>query len=927
MSMKDIFHDSPFGGGGDNGGRRKIPSFRLHKKLLAFFGVVLALFIIFPAFATFYTDLLWFDALDLTGVFWTRLLPQWFLLAAAGAAAFVILSINWLRALKVASNQLDPEEENPLNKKRSWLLLLGIAALVSLMNGMGVRSEWAMVLSYLNSSEFGVTDPIFGHDIGFYVFSLPFFQLLQGWLLGVLTTALIGSAAIYVLGLLPTIRETNRFSFPSYARGHLSVLGALAIFTWGLNIWLERFNLLFSEQGVVFGAGYTDIHAKLLGLNVMLALAGIVGALLLVNIFRRTWRLAIGAVVLLIAANVILRGLYPGIVQKYSVEPNEFQKEEMYIQYNIDNTLRAYELDDLKIVDFTPDDYVTREDLDKDPETMRNLRLWDYRPLLRAYKQLQEIRSYYDFEDVDIDRYNFDGSYTQVMLSARELDLEQLQNPTWVNMHLEFTHGYGIVMNSVNDVDESGKPVLYVKDLPPSIDVPLTIDKPQIYYGEKQTPYVLVKTSIKEFDYPMGDSNARSTYSGSGGVSVGSLWRRLLFALRFRDSQILFTDAISPESRIMFFRSVRERLNKVAPFLLFDTDPYLTVIGGRLVWIQDAYTVTGNYPYSEPVTGTNQNRVNYIRNSVKIAVDAYDGSLHFYIADPDDPMIQTWAKIFPGLFAPLLEASPEFCSHCRYPKGLFLTQSQIYSTYHMSDPNTFYNKEDVWQLSTENKQGSLDAYYVIMRMAGEEKAEFALIAPFMPMGRDNMIAWIAGRSDAPNYGEILVYQFPKQKLIYGPAQVEALVDQNPNISAQLSLWSQRGSAVIRGNLLVIPIGNSLLYVQPLYLRAENSDLPELKRVIVSTGGKVAWAETLDGALENLVGEAQVKTRPVESGGETPAGPTAPAATGSSADLARQAKKHFDSAQQAARSGDWARYGQEIANLQAVLESLLANTGD
>ncbi|MEA3508480.1 MAG: UPF0182 family protein, partial [Synergistota bacterium] len=299
----------------------------------------------------------------------------------------------------------------------------------------------------------------------------------------------------------------------------------------------------------------------------------------------------------------------------------------------------------------------------------------------------------------------------------------------------------------------------------------------------------------------------------------------------------------------------------------------------------------------------------------------------FYIADPDDPMIQTWAKIFPGLFAPLLEASPEFCSHCRYPKGLFLTQSQIYSTYHMSDPNTFYNKEDVWQLSTENKQGSLDAYYVIMRMAGEEKAEFALIAPFMPMGRDNMIAWIAGRSDAPNYGEILVYQFPKQKLIYGPAQVEALVDQNPNISAQLSLWSQRGSAVIRGNLLVIPIGNSLLYVQPLYLRAENSDLPELKRVIVSTGGKVAWAETLDGALENLVGEAQVKTRPVESGGETPAGPTAPAATGSSADLARQAKKHFDSAQQAARSGDWARYGQEIANLQAVLESLLANTGD
>lgn len=929
MSMKDIFEK-----GGEGMKDFKLPSFRFRKSLWIILGLLVLSFVLFPAFARFYTDYLWFEALDLTSVFWTRIIPQWILFAVAAAAAFLIFAFSWLRARRGAK-KLDESGETPLHAKGAGFMVLGAAVLLSVMNGLGVRGEWAMVLRFLNRTPFGHTDPIFGKDVGFYVFQLPFYDFLQDWLLGVLVTALLGSALIYVMGWLPKIREENRFSFPPQARRQLTFLGAAAVFAWGAGFWIQRFDLLFSASGVVFGAGYTDIHARLLAINIMLALSAIVGVLLLLNIFKRTWKMAAIAVVLLVATNIVVMGIYPGIVQKYIVEPNEFQKEQPYIRYNIDKTLTAYGLDSLNIVDYSPETTVTAEDIDKEEDIIRNVRLWDYRPLLRSYKQLQEIRSYYDFEDVDIDRYTFDGNYRQVMLSTRELDLAQLQSPSWVNMHLEFTHGYGITMNPVNEVDREGKPVFFIKDLPPEINVPLTIDRPQIYYGEKRQPYVLVMTKTKEFDYPMGSANVRTTYEGSGGVGIGSLLRRLAFAVRFADSQILFTDATLPESRIMFHRSIGERVRKVAPFLFYDSDPYMTVQDGRLVWIQDAYTVTDSYPYSEPVN-ISGGRINYIRNSVKIAVDAYDGHMTFYVADPDDPLIQTWAKIFPDMFTSMDEASEAFCAHRRYPKGLFSIQSEIFRTYHMEDANTFYNKEDVWEFPKAGVSGALDAYYLVMRLAGEEKAEFMLISPFTPSGRDNMIAWIAGRSDPPNYGELLVYKFPKQQLIYGPRQVEALIDQTPEISAQLSLWSQRGSDVIRGNLLVIPMGESLLYVQPLYLRASNSDLPELKRVIVSSGGRVAWAENLDDALENLLGSRPIAApEPTEEGGieideqtlETGRPRVSPEAPeGSPAELARRAEQHFEAAQDALQRGDWARYGEELESLEALIRQLVTVTG-
>ena len=927
MSMKDIFQR-----GGEEGRNYKMPTFRFKKSLWIILGLLVLAFILFPAFARFYTDYLWFDALEFSSVFWTMILPQWVLFAVATAVAFVVFSTIWISARRGAK-KLDEAGETPLHGKGSGLIVLAASILLAVMNGLGVRGEWAMVLRFLNRTPFGHIDPIFGKDVGFYVFELPFYSFLQDWLLGVLVTALLGSALIYVMGWLPRIREENRFSFPPQARRHLTFLGAIAVFAWGAGFWIERFDLLFSPSGAVFGAGYTDIHARLLGINIMLALSAIVGVLLLMNAFKRTWKLAIVAVVLLVASNIVIRGVYPGIVQKYIVEPNEFQREEPYIRYNIDSTLKAYDLDTVKTVPFYPDTSISRKVLEEEESIIRNIRLWDYGPLLRSYKQLQEIRSYYDFPDVDIDRYEFDGDYRQVVLAARELDVAQLQNPTWMNMHLEFTHGYGIVMNYVNEIDPEGKPLLIIQDIPPKIEVPVDIDRPQIYYGEKRQPYVLVKTKILEFDYPMGGANVRTTYEGTGGVEIGSLLRRLAFAVRFTDSQILFTDAILPESRIMFHRSIEERIRKVAPFLLYDSDPYLTVQDGRLVWIQDAYTVTGRYPYSEPVD-VGAGMINYIRNSVKVAVDAYDGDLTFYITDPEDPLVQNWARIFPDLFTPAEEAPESYSAHWRYPRDLFTIQSDIFRTYHMKDTNTFYNKEDVWEFPRAGTAGTMEPYYVIMRLAGYEEPEFLVMSPFTPSGRDNMIAWIAGRSDEPNYSELLVYEFPKQELIYGPRQVEALIDQHPEISAQLSLWTQRGSDVIRGNLLVIPMGESLLYVQPLYLRAERSDLPELRRVIVSSGGRVAWDETLNGALERLLGSRPVAAPAPDQEGEIKMEVPRPdrpfelpeLPEGTAAELARRAQEHFEAAQEAARRGDWARYGEEIEKLEAVIRRLVVTTG-
>jgi uncharacterized membrane protein (UPF0182 family) len=550
--------------------------------------------------------------------------------------------------------------------------------------------------------------------------------------------------------------------------------------------------------------------------------------------------------------------------------------------------------------------------------------LWDYRPLKTTYAQIQEIRSYYEFTDVDIDRYWIDGQYRQVTLATRELDPEQLQNRTWVNEHLEFTHGYGIVMSPVNEVSREGLPDLWVRDLPPTTLSDLPIERPEIYYGEKGASYVFVKTLVEEFDYPKGDTNVRTHYQGRGGVPIDSFIKRLAFSYRFGDSQILFTQALTPDSRIMLYRTIQDRVRRIAPFLAYDRDPYLVVANGRLVWLQDAYTVSDRYPYSKPYN----DQFNYIRNAVKVAIDAYDGIPTFYIADPTDPLIQSYATIYPTLFVPISEMPKSLRDHVRYPEDLYRVQAQVYATYHMREANVFYNKEDVWAIPEETFQGNqlpLEPYYVVMRLLGETDEEFLLMQPFTPATKNNLIAWMAARCDGDKYGDLVVYKFPKQELIYGPLQVEARIDQDPTISAQLSLWNQRGSQVIRGNLLVIPIAQSLIYFEPIYLQAETGQIPELRRVVVAFGDRVAMEETLDQTLAAVFGPAPIiasTSPPVQStGGSLPA-----ASSAELADLARSAQAHYDAAQAALRSGNWAKYGEELEALRQDLDNLVRLTG-
>ncbi|PWB80352.1 MAG: UPF0182 family protein, partial [Candidatus Methylomirabilota bacterium] len=602
-------------------------------------------------------------------------------------------------------------------------------------------------------------------------------------------------------------------------------------------------------------------------------------------------------------------------LQRFRVVPNEIAAESPYITHNIRFTRQAYGLDRIDEREFPAEDTLTREELRRNDLTIKNIRLWDHRPLLTTYGQLQEIRTYYKFVDVDNDRYLIDGEYRQIMLSAREMSYQHLPGQSWINEHLIFTHGYGVVFGPVNRITPEGLPEFFIKDIPPVSTTPIKVTRPEIYYGELDNDYVIVGTRAQELDYPSGEKNVYSTYTGQGGVPLNSFGRKLLFATRFGTMKILLSQDLTPDSRIMYYRQIAERVKRAAPFLLFDRDAYL-VIGrdGRLFWIIDAYTTSDMYPYSEPIRGVG----NYIRNSVKAVVDAYNGSVSFYLADLDDPLIKAYDRAFPGLFQPLDAMPDDLKAHLRYPQGMFNVQARLYSTYHMQDPQVFYNKEDLWSIPAE-----MEPYYTIMRLPGEAKEEFILLLPFTPNRKDNMIAWLAARSDPPHYGKLTAFNFPKAKLVYGPRQINARIDQDSFISQQLSLWSQRGSTVIRGSLLAIPIERSLLYVQPLYLAAEKGSLPELKRIVVAQGNQIAMEETLDTALAKVFGGSARAT--VEA--RIPPSPGVPSAVDSSVKaLVTRAYDHYTRAQELLRQGNFAGYGEEVKRLESALKELRARAG-
>jgi uncharacterized membrane protein (UPF0182 family) len=917
--------------------------------------VVLA--ILFFTLLDLYTDLAWLETLGVSSILWKRILSEWLLFLGAWIVATAVLIANWWLARRLAGgdqmtvlwlrqrrsgDQISAEPTTRVIAARvADGLLAGLAVLVGLFFALPARGMWLTALQSFSATPFGQGDPILGNDLSYYVFRLPWLKFLQGWFLWLILASLAGAALVY-LASYSASRLTPRaqvvgvrqpwLRLPRPAERHLLVLGAiaLALVAWGYQLNIPR--LLYSTSGAAYGAGYTDVHGRLPVMYLLTAIAALGAGILLAGLFVRIRWLPYVVVGVWLLVAFLGGSIYPSMLQRLAVEPNELTREREYIDYTIQSTRAAYGLDDVAEVNFDVSEEPVPLDLAANDSTIKNIRLWDYRPLLRTYGQLQEIRLYYAFTDVDVDRYRLGDDYRQVTLVAREIAHDELPQPaqTWVNRHLIYTHGSGIVLSPVNEVVEEGLPDLWVRDIPPQSSYPeLAITRPEIYYGELTDEYVIVNTLEQELDYPSGDQNVYTTYEGSGGVVLDSVLKRLAYALRLGSSQILLSGSITPESRLLWHRTIEQRVQAVAPFLTYDPDPYPVIVDGRLVWLLDAYTVTDRYPYSDPIA-TTFGAINYIRNSVKVVMDAYNGTLTFYVIDPDDPLIATYMSIFPALFKPVEEMDPALVEHWRYPEGMFRIQAAKFQTFHMTDPQVFYNQEDLWNWAEEVVTGErvrIEPYYVNMRLPGESDTEFVLMMPYTPSTKQNMVAWLYARNDGEHYGELGVYKFPKQRLVYGPMQVESRIDQDPTISQQLSLWNQRGSQVIRGNLLVIPVDNAILYVEPIYLQAEASQLPELRRVIVAYGNRIAMAETLAAALAQVMGAGEAIEPPADSQvGELPVGQDLPPVLeGELGALIRQADAHYQAAQDCLQAGDWTCYGQEMDALERVLEALVAET--
>ncbi|HSC71925.1 MAG TPA: UPF0182 family protein [Candidatus Methylomirabilis sp.] len=830
-----------------------------------------------------YADWLWFREVQFTSVFVTVLRTEVLLGVVTSAAFFVILYGNVALARRLAPRDVlvvaddalglpSPEILEPALRR----LALPVSVALALIAGWMGTGRWELVLKALHATPFGIRDPLFDQEVAFYVFQLPLWTSLYGWLMWALVLAGLAAITVYFCTRGRQVSPEG-LAIARRARGHLLVLAALLLLLKAAGYRLAMFDLLFSQRGVAFGAGYADVHAQLPVLKALMVLAVLAALLCLVTIRLRSWRPLLGGVAALVGVAILGGVVYPGVIQRYRVSPNEIVTERPYIDFNIRYTRLAYGLDNIEEREFPADQTLTLQDLQKNDATLNNIRLWDTRPLLATYSQLQEIRTYYKFTDIDIDRYVINGEYRQVTLSPRELSAQALPSRIWINERLTYTHGYGAVVSPVNRVTREGLPEFWVKDIPPVASSDLRITRPELYFSELATDYVFVHTRAKEFDYPAGNQNVYTTYEGQGGIPLGSFWHKALFAARLGDLKLLLSNDLIPGSRVLIYRNIRERVQRIAPFFRYDPDPYLVIsAAGRLVWLLDGYTVSDRFPYATPTRGLG----NYVRNAVKVTVDAYEGTVHFYVADPADPLIRTTARIFPGLLQPLDAMPADLRAHLRYPEGLFQIQTRMYAVYHMRDTQVFYNKEDLWSLPVRFVEGqaqAMEPYYLILRLPGEPKEEFVLLIPFTPSKKDNLAAWLAARSDPPHYGKLVVYTFPKQKLIYGPRQIEARIDQDSFISQQLSLWSQRGSQVIRGNLLVVPIERSLVYVQPLYIAAEQGQLPELKRVIVGFGDRIVMEETLDGALARVFGGESPRAA-VEASPAPPAGPEAEAKT-------------------------------------------------
>ena len=888
-----------------------------------------------PAVAEFYTDWLWFREVGYEHVFLRSLTVRAIVATAAGLAAFAVLGGNLLLAMRalrprpfmVATPQgpqtitVDPKSLKPL--------ILLAAAFISLMIGLFAGGQWETWLYFLHGVPFGKADPILGRDIGFYIFTLPLLEHVQGLLFFVFFLTTVVAVAAYLLGGEIALDPVRGVYVSKPAILHIGLLAAAFLLILAFGAWLQIPQLLTGRSGVVSGASYVDVHARMPALRALIG-ASVVAALIAVwaaVTARGVARLAAAVGLYLLVA---LGGpAYAAIIQRFVVAPNEQVQETPFIMHNIEATRAAFGLDKVTERPLSGEARLTRADLERNQSTIENVPLWNDRPLLDTFSQIQEIRTYYDFVAVDNDRYTIDGKYRQIMLSARELNSQSLPSRTWINEHLTFTHGYGLTLGPVNEVTREGLPVLFIRDLPPVSTHDLTVTQPAIYYGELPNDHVFVRTKTEEFDYPRGDDNVFTSYAGEGGVQLSNFWRRLMFAIRFKSTDTLFSSSLTPDTRVMLHRRIADRMKRIAPFLTYDPDPYLVISQGRLLWMQDVYTTSERYPYSTNVRSA-MSPLNYIRNSVKVTVDAYHGTTTFHVVDPEDPIAKTIGRMFPGLLQPLDVMPEDLRTRLRYPQEIFSIQANMFATYHMLNPAVFYNREDQWEIPAFDVGGQsqvMHPYYTIMKLPGETGPEYIQMLPYTPRQKDNLAAWMVARSDGANYGKLAVFQFPKQTVIFGPKQVAARISQDQVIAPQITLWNQQGSEVIQGTLLVIPIEESLIYIRPLYLKATGSSIPELKRVIVAYQNQIVMEETLDAALARIFpadGRRQPAADAPPPAAKEGQPPVAAPLEGSAADLAvlaAQAQAHYQRALEAQRAGNWALYGEEIRRLGEVLDRM------
>jgi uncharacterized membrane protein (UPF0182 family) len=902
-------------------GRPRRPSAR--KVVLAIVAALFLVFVVFPWFGGFATDWLWFREVHFEPVFFTALVWRSALFLAGAAVAFGLVYGN----VRIATAELsgfpalyvDRGGGIRVDISRFVPRLFVVASIfVAFVSGLSASALWMTMLMALHGKPVGAVDSLFGRDIGFYLFTLPAISAALNTLLILTVLSLVVSAVVYGLRGELVLPPRKTSAGPGAAR-HLGILLALVFVMLGVRLWIVgAAQLLYSDTGPLLGASYTDVHVSLPAIRLSAIVAMLAAAIVIYGVVRRQliWY-AFVSVLLYAGVGIVFRGIAPTLVQKFSVAPNELSRERPYIAQHIAATRRAWRIDSVQTRELEGDVQLTMADIKANAPTIDNVRLWERDLLKQTFGQLQEIRTYYDFFSVNDDRYMIDGRYRQIHLSARELNTASLPTRNFINDRLTFTHGMGVTMAPVNQVTAEGLPVLFIKDVPPVSTVSIKVTRPQIYYGQMTNSYVFVGTAQKEFDYPAGETNVYTNYTGRGGVPVGSLMRRSLFAWQFDAPDIVLSSYITPGARILYHRNITDRARTALPFLSFDSDPYLIVTdAGELKWILDAYTSSENYPYSQRV----QDGTNYMRNSVKVVIDAYDGTIDAYLADAADPIVQTYAAIFPGIFKPLSAMAADVRRHLRYPGDLFQLQADLHTTYHMVEPDAFYHREDQWQYPTV-AAGSPTANqfmrHIILRLPGEKNPEYIFMTPFTPRGKDNLAAWMVARMDGDHYGQLIVYKFPKQSLVYGPKQIVNRINQDTDISRQLTLWDQKGSQVIRGELLVIPIEESLIYVQPIYLRAEGGTIPELKRVVVAHENRVAMGETLEEGLNLLFGDGTVAHTVATTAG------IAGTAAAPDVGLIGQAQEHYDRAIAAQRAGDWSTYGHEIDQLGTILKQLRA----